>query len=360
MIPREMVSLIARRKLVAEVRVDTATQALSVVDALAAGGVGAFEIALTIPGASEILTHYAMRGDIIVGAGAVLEAQQALDAISSGARFIASPICAPDVAQTCQEKGVACVLGALTPTEIITAQRAGAEMVKLFPVEAIGGPAYLRALLRQLTHISVQISGGFSIEHLIEYASLPIRSIALGALLAPPELVERAAWQALTNRAQAFVQFASNPHAFAAQFLALMSPPRPQAPQIPPAQRVVANLPTVPVSPGAIPAPPAARLDEAPALIRPPAAWQESAVGSGDGSGGGGSGRINPAASAPPPGVALGPTATSGPAPNIPGTGSRNNPASNVPPPGQRGAPEPFQPWDSTPLQQGDDEDWLR
>jgi 2-dehydro-3-deoxyphosphogluconate aldolase / (4S)-4-hydroxy-2-oxoglutarate aldolase len=297
-------ALIARRKLVAEVRVDTATQALSVVDALAAGGIGAFEIALTIPGASEILTHYATRGDIIVGAGAALEAQQALDAISSGARFIASPICAPDVAMACQEKGVACVLGALTPTEIITAQRAGAEMVKLFPVEAIGGPAYVRSLLRQLTHISVQISGGFSVEHLIEYAELPIRSIALGALLAPPTLVERAAWQAITNRAQAFSQFASNPHIFAAQFLAMVAPPRPQP-------RPAANLPTIPVPPGTIPpaASPGGRLDDAPGIVRPPAAWQESGAASGSGS----------------------------------GSGS-----------------DSFRPIDSRPLRLGDDEDWLR
>ncbi len=329
MIPREMMSLIARRKLVAEVRVETATQALSVVDALAAGGIGAFEIALAIPGASEILTHYATRGDIIVGAGSVLEAQQALDAISSGARFIASPICALDVAQACQEKGVACVLGALTPTEIITAQRAGAEMVKLFPVEAVGGPAYVRALLRQLTHISVQISGGFSVESLVQYIGLPVRSIALGALLAPPALVERAAWQAITNRAQAFVQFASNPHAFAAQFLAMMGPQRPQAAQIPPGQRVAANLPTVPVAPGA---------------IHPPAAWQ-GAPGSGDGAGAGGSGRINPA-NAPQP-VAAGLTPTSGPASNLPHNSSGKDSGE-------------IEPWDSSQIQFGDDEDWLR
>ena len=348
MIPREMMSLLARRKLIAEVRVDTATQALSVVDALAAGGISAFEIAWTIPGASEILTHYATRSDIIVGAGAILEAPQAHEAISSGARFIASPICAPDVAQACAEKNTACVLGALTPTEIIAAQRAGAEMVKLFPVEAIGGPAYVRSLLRQLTHISVQISGGFSIEHLIEYAELPIRSIALGALLAPPTLVERAAWQAITNRGQAFAQFAANPHAFAAQFLAMMSPPRPP---VPTAMRGAPNAPTMPMAPGALPpgaAPQspiqAPRLDGAPGIIRPPAAWQG---GNGDGSGGltPGSGRANPPASH---GVALGPTPSSGPAfsPRRPGYDSEG--------------PEPFEPWDSQPLKTGDDEDWLR
>jgi 2-dehydro-3-deoxyphosphogluconate aldolase/(4S)-4-hydroxy-2-oxoglutarate aldolase len=300
MIPGELISLIARRRLVAEVRTDTAVQALSVVDALAAGGVGVFEIALTIPGASEILTHYATRSDIIVGVGAALEARQALDALSSGARFVASPIFSPEIAQLCQEKGVACVLGALTPTEIINAQRAGAEMVKLFPVEAIGGPAYVRSLLRQLTHISVQVSGGFAIEHLVEYFQLPVRSIALGALLAPPTLVDRGAWQAITNRAAAFVQFASNPHVYGAQFLAMMGV-TPQAQR--PADRAAANLPTAPIPPNALPQ--GHRLDEAPALIRPPAAWHESAGAD---------------------------------APN--------------------GAD--FRPWDSRPVRQGDDEDWLR
>ncbi len=287
MIPREMISLIARRRLVAEIRTDTATQALSVVDALAAGGIGVFEIALTIPGASEILTHYATRSDIIVGVGAALEPRQANEALSSGARFVASPICSPEIAQLCLEKGAACVLGALTPTEIITAQRAGAEMVKLFPVEAIGGPAYVRSLLRQLTHISVQVSGGFALEHLVEYFELPVRSIALGALLAPPALVDRGAWQAITNRAAAFVQFASNPHAYGAQFLAMMGVGQ-QPAQPPPAARVAANVPTLPIPPEALP---------------------------------------QPARAAEPP-------------------VSPSNPN--------------FRPWDSRPVRQGDDEDWLR
>src|SRR5487761_611582 len=308
MIPREMISLIARRRLVAEVRTDTATQALSVVDALAAGGVCVFEIALTIPGAPEILTHYATRTDIIVGVGATLEARQAVEALSSGARFVASPIFSPEIAQVCVEKGAACVLGALTPTEIIAAQRAGAEMVKLFPVEAIGGPAYVRSLLRQLTHISIQVSGGFALEHLVEYFELPVRSIALGALLAPPALVDRGAWQAITNRAAAFVQFASNPHAYAAQFLAMMGVPQPAPSSQQPADRAAANLPTMPVPPSALPQ--HTRLDEAPGLIRPPAAWQDAA--------------------------------------------SDGAPAQSTP------AGENFRPWDSRPVRRGDDEDWLR
>ena len=298
MIPREVVSLISRRRIVAEVRTETAMQALSVVDALAVGGITTIEISLTIPGAQEILGHLATRQDVLVGAGAVLDGQQARDAIAAGARFIASPILNPDLAKICQEANMTCVLGALTPSEIIAAQRAGAEMVKVFPAEALGGPMYLRALLRQLTHMSLQISGGFSAEHMIEYLELPIRSLALGTLLTPRVLVERANWQALTNRARAFVDYVANPHAYAAQFLAMMGIGAPPAAPGGPVNPRVANIPTMPV----------------------------------------------------PPNIAsmIDPTV-----PDYPATPSSR-------PGADPAARSGFHPWDSRPVEMGDDEDWLR
>jgi 2-dehydro-3-deoxyphosphogluconate aldolase/(4S)-4-hydroxy-2-oxoglutarate aldolase len=214
--------MMERRRLVAEVRTATAIQALGVVDALAAAGITNIEISLTIPGANEILQHAATRSDIVVGAGAVLDPRQAIEAISSGARFIASPIYAPELMPPCLDANVACILGALTPSEIIQAQRAGAEMVKLFPAEALGGPMYVRALLRQLTYISLQISGGFTAENMVEYLQLPIRTLALGSLLVPRVLYEQGNWQAITNRARAFVELAASPHTNAARFLALI------------------------------------------------------------------------------------------------------------------------------------------
>jgi 2-dehydro-3-deoxyphosphogluconate aldolase/(4S)-4-hydroxy-2-oxoglutarate aldolase len=280
-----MVALMERRRLVAEVRTATAVQALSVVDALAAAGVTAIEVSLTIPGAHEILGHLATRTDVLVGAGAVLEPRQARELISNGARFIASPILVPDLVAACRDANVACILGALTPTEIITAQRAGADMVKLFPVEALGGPIYVRALLQQLTHVSLQVSGGFTAEHMGEYLALPVRTLALGSLLVPRVLVERGNWQAITNRARAFVEYAANPHANAARFLALMGvAPRPAPATAPPAP---ASAPGAPTPPAVAPVP-------------------------------AGSAPLDPAAS-----------------------GS-------------------FHPWDSRPLDSGDDEDWLR
>jgi hypothetical protein len=174
----------------------------------------------------------------------VLDARQATEAISCGARFITSPLCSPELVPACRDANITCVLGALTPTEIIAAQRAGAEMVKLFPVEALGGPFYVRALFNQLTHMSLQVSGGVTAETLGGYLELPVRTIALGGLLVPRSLVERGNWQALTNRAQAFVEYVNNPHQYAARFLAMMGvTPRQPQPQMMPGPAPVAALP---------------------------------------------------------------------------------------------------------------------
>jgi 2-dehydro-3-deoxyphosphogluconate aldolase/(4S)-4-hydroxy-2-oxoglutarate aldolase len=270
MIPHELVTVMERRRLVAEVRTPTAVQALGVVDALATAGLTAIEISLAIPGAQEIISHLAMRQDVIIGAGAVLEARQAKEMISCGARFIASPICAPDLVPVCRDANVTCILGGLTPTEIIAAQRAGAEMVKIFPGDAVGGPTYIRAMVRQLTHVSLQLSGGITAENFGEFLSLPLRTIALGDLLVPPALVERGSWQAITNRAKAFVDFAANPHAYAARFLAMMGiAPRPQPTAAPaPAEQQPA--------PAAVPQPVAAAAEDE--AFKP---WDSRPVGSG-------------------------------------------------------------------------------
>ncbi|HEV8194582.1 MAG TPA: bifunctional 4-hydroxy-2-oxoglutarate aldolase/2-dehydro-3-deoxy-phosphogluconate aldolase [Ktedonobacterales bacterium] len=289
MIPREVMSMMARRRLVAEVRTETAIQALSVVDALGAGGVTTIEVSLTIPGAQEILTHMATRQDVLVGAGAVLDARQASEAIACGARFIASPISNPELVPVCRDANVACILGGMTPTEIIAAQRAGAEMVKLFPAEALGGPQYIRAMLRQLTHMSLQISGNFYPEQLGEYLELPVRTIALGSLLVPQILVERSSWQAISNRARMFVDFVLNPHEYAARFLQMMgmAQPRPNP--------AVAAIPTMPIGENAV----AAAMQPAPAAAR-----------------------------------------------SQPGTAADTT--------------DEFKPWDSRPIDLGDEEDWLR
>lgn len=272
MIPGEVVALMSRRRLVVEIRTDTAVQAVGAIEALVLGGVSVMEVSLATPGAQEILSHFAARPDVLVGAGSVLEASQAAVAISFGARFISSPILAVDIVPVCREKNVTCILGALTPSEIITAQRAGAEMVKLFPVEHLGGPSYVRALFRQLTHLSLQISGGFTFQSLREYALMhsQVRSLAIGESLVSKALVQQQSWQALTNRARVFAQFFANPQAGEAQLAAMLGfvPQRPVPAPMPAAMMPgpnaasngyrPENIPTQSIPPGSVPVEPAA------------------------------------------------------------------------------------------------------
>ncbi len=209
MIPSELLSIIGRRHFIAEVRTETAKQALSVVEALARGGITIFEISTGIPGWDEIMRHFANNTEIVIGAGGVLDARQAAEAAGAGARFVATPIVAPEIVPACVERHVMPILGALTPTEIIMAQRAGAEMVKIVPVSALGGPQYIRSLYRHLAHLSIMVSGGVTIETLPDYLALPVRALALSSTLTPRALIEQGDWAALSQIARRFVEYAT-------------------------------------------------------------------------------------------------------------------------------------------------------
>src|SRR5262245_7805458 len=119
--------------------------------ALAAGGVGAVEITLTTPGALEAIADIASDGlrDSVVGAGTVLDEAAAREVIARGARFVVSPTLDRGVVRFCRDHAVPCLPGALTPTELLEAWRAGAAVVKLFPASAVG-PRYLREVLAPL------------------------------------------------------------------------------------------------------------------------------------------------------------------------------------------------------------------
>ena len=209
MIPSELLTIIGRRHFIAEVRTETAKQALGVVEAQARGGIAVFEISVAIPGSSEILHHFMNQSDILVGAGGVVDAAQAAEAAKAGARFIVAPIMSPAVLQACHENHITCILGGLTPTEIIAAQQAGAEMIKVFPVSALGGSHYLRSLYRQFANLHLMVSGGITLENLPEYLALPVRSISLGSTLMPRSLVERGDWTSITTIARRYIEHAT-------------------------------------------------------------------------------------------------------------------------------------------------------
>jgi 2-dehydro-3-deoxyphosphogluconate aldolase/(4S)-4-hydroxy-2-oxoglutarate aldolase len=175
--------------------------------ALAAGGVGAVEITLTTPGALEAIAELASDRvpGYIVGAGTVLDEPAARAAIAAGARFVVSPTLDRAVVRCCRDAGVPCMPGALTPTELLEAWRAGASVVKLFPASAVG-PRYLREVLAPLPFLRVVPSGGVSLDNASDWIRAGAVAVSVGGALVSAPVVRQEQGTELTARARALVE----------------------------------------------------------------------------------------------------------------------------------------------------------
>jgi len=169
-----------QRRLLVVIRTKTPEQALAAAEAVAAGGILSLEVSVTMPDADQVIKALAPRHGLTVGAGGVLSKEQAELALQAEARFLVSPVGDISLVPLCREAGAVSVIGALTPTEILAVHRAGADVVKIFPVDPLGGPRYLRAVLDPLPPLPLMVEGGVTLENLPDYLGLPIRLIALG------------------------------------------------------------------------------------------------------------------------------------------------------------------------------------
>ncbi|HLU66291.1 MAG TPA: bifunctional 4-hydroxy-2-oxoglutarate aldolase/2-dehydro-3-deoxy-phosphogluconate aldolase [Kofleriaceae bacterium] len=148
-----------RERATAILRTDDQARAAAAMEAAVRGGFRALEFTLTTPGALELIADFARRPDLLVGAGTVMTAALARDAVRAGARFLVSPVVDEEVIGAARDLGVAAMPGAHTPTEMWRAHRAGAPLVKLFPAPA-GGPAALRAILGPMPFLRVVPTNG--------------------------------------------------------------------------------------------------------------------------------------------------------------------------------------------------------
>jgi len=190
---------------IAVVRLPESAGLRSVAAALVAGGVSAVEITLTTPGAIEAITELASHGGgAVVGAGTVLDEKAARSVIAAGARFVVSPTLDRGVVRYCRDQGVPCLPGAFTPTELLEAWRAGAELVKLFPASALG-PRYLREVLAPLPFLRVVPSGGVALENAAEWIRAGAAAVSVGSAIVSGTLVRDQSWGELTARARALV-----------------------------------------------------------------------------------------------------------------------------------------------------------
>ena len=142
-----LITEMQRSRLVAVVRSKTPEDALALAQAAIDGGVKFVEITFSVPGAPHVIKNLSGHPDAHVGAGTVLSKKQAEATIGAGAKFIVSPTLELDLIPMCHEANIACFPGAATPTEILTAARAGAELVKIFPADLVGGVDFIRQMV---------------------------------------------------------------------------------------------------------------------------------------------------------------------------------------------------------------------
>jgi 2-dehydro-3-deoxyphosphogluconate aldolase/(4S)-4-hydroxy-2-oxoglutarate aldolase len=198
----DVVSAIRTDRVVAVVRGRHVADPPGLARTLALAGVRAVEFTFTIPGALAAI-EAAAASEAIVGAGTVRDERQARDALAAGAQFLVSPACVPEVADVAQEGGVPVFLGALTPTEVDAAVKAGATAVKLFPA-GLGGPRYLHDLRGPFPDVDFVPSGGVTEDNAREFLDAGAIAVYAGSGLAPPELVEAGDHEEIARRARAF------------------------------------------------------------------------------------------------------------------------------------------------------------
>jgi 2-dehydro-3-deoxyphosphogluconate aldolase/(4S)-4-hydroxy-2-oxoglutarate aldolase len=170
------------------VRVNTQELARFAAETVYAAGIPVVEITLTVPGAVEVVNYLAERyADMAVGAGTVLDEESARQCVEAGARFLTSPGFVPEVVAYAKRKDVVVLPGALTPTEIIAAWKAGSDFVKIFPTGNVGGFQYVRALKVPLPQIPLIATGGVNQLTASDYILAGATAIGVGGELLPKE-----------------------------------------------------------------------------------------------------------------------------------------------------------------------------
>ena len=190
------------------VRARSADEAARVVEAIKAGGVSVLEITMTVPRAVELIAELSGRygEEAAVGAGTVLDPETARACIMAGARFVVSPSLNLQTIELCRRYGVAVMPGALTPTEVLTAWQAGADMVKVFPCGAVGGASYLKALKAPLPQVELIPTGGVSLQTAADFIRAGASALGVGSDLVDLKALAEGQAEVITERARQFVE----------------------------------------------------------------------------------------------------------------------------------------------------------
>jgi 2-dehydro-3-deoxyphosphogluconate aldolase / (4S)-4-hydroxy-2-oxoglutarate aldolase len=201
----EILGKIVASGLVCVIRAADPDQAARMAEACAVGGVAAMEVTYTVPGASGIIELLAKKfsGQIVVGAGTVLDSETARIAILAGAQFIVSPSLNPETARLCNRYQVAYMPGVGTVREVVEAMECGAEIIKAFPAEILG-PAFVKAVKAPLPHAQLMPTGGVSIDNVVDWIRAGSVAVAVGGNLTVG--AKTGDYKSITHLARQFVE----------------------------------------------------------------------------------------------------------------------------------------------------------
>jgi 2-dehydro-3-deoxyphosphogluconate aldolase/(4S)-4-hydroxy-2-oxoglutarate aldolase len=193
--------------IVAVVRSPSSEQLVDVAQALAEGGVTIVEITLTVPGALEVIRDVRRRlgEDLFLGAGTVLDPESARSALLAGAEYIVTPTLNPEVIRVCRRYGKLVMPGAFTPTEILTAWEAGADLVKVFPAD-VGGPAYLMSIHGPLPQVPLMPTGGVNLDTAADFLRAGACALGVGGALVEKDALARGDLERIRSMAGKYVE----------------------------------------------------------------------------------------------------------------------------------------------------------
>ncbi|HHY83675.1 MAG TPA: bifunctional 2-keto-4-hydroxyglutarate aldolase/2-keto-3-deoxy-6-phosphogluconate aldolase [Clostridiales bacterium] len=192
--------------LVAVVRAESGEQARKIADACAAGGVAAIEITFTVPGAEQVIRNLAAvykNGEILIGAGTVMDAETARTAILAGAQYVVSPYLNRDMVQLCNRYRVPCMPGAMTIKEVVEAMEAGADIVKIFPGELFG-PKIIKAIKGPIPYAKMMPTGGVDLNNVQEW--IKAGAVAVGAGSSLTKGASTGDYESITRTAVQFIE----------------------------------------------------------------------------------------------------------------------------------------------------------
>jgi 2-dehydro-3-deoxyphosphogluconate aldolase/(4S)-4-hydroxy-2-oxoglutarate aldolase len=188
-------------------RANRPDQLIDAADAIKTGGVGVIEVTMNTPGALRVIekaaNHYGK--EVTFGAGTVLDADTARAAILAGAEFIVAPTFNMEMVTLCNRYGIPIIPGCYTPTEMLTAWEAGADLLKLFPA-SIGGPSMLKTILAPLPQLEIVPVGGVNLETAADFIRSGAIALGVGSDLISQKLLDKGDMNEITQRAAAFIQ----------------------------------------------------------------------------------------------------------------------------------------------------------